>query len=172
MKGILGCRNKGCSQEIKGSNYPFQHSLLSSLSPISMLTGPCVEYFIQFWTPQYKTDIDKLEFSRGWPTMLVALEHSPCEGTLRDVGLLSQEKRRLQGISLQLKCKFCFCPPSPAQILHYTSNFGYLSSLSAPHVMNLIQITCLPYLQSCNLGQVVFICQIRNMVIYFLSLHF
>ena len=92
VKDSLGCTNKN-SQETEGRNH-----LLSVLP--SVLTEIKAHWTTsriprQTWDPQYKTDIDKLELSRGPPKMLRTLEHLGYKGTLMDLDLLSQKKTRL-----------------------------------------------------------------------------
>ena len=65
---------------------------------LPLYSGPHLEYYIQMWSPQYRTDMDLLEHVQGRATkMICRMECLPCEDRMRGLGLFSLETRRVQG---------------------------------------------------------------------------
>jgi len=85
---VLGCIQRSAASRAREVVLPL----------CSVLVRPHLEYCIQMGSPQYRRDVELLECVQRRPTeMIQGMKYLSYEDRLRELGLISLEKRKLRG---------------------------------------------------------------------------
>ena len=99
-----------CSEVFKTANKlvgfigrAFDNKSEKSLKLYNSLVRPHLEYCVQFWSPYYRKDIEKLErVQRRITKMIPRLRNIPYEERLKELNLFNLSKRRMRGDLIEM----------------------------------------------------------------------
>ena len=106
LKPTLQCKEviKTANKLIGFIGRAFEHKSEKVIRTLyNSLVRPHLEYCVQFWSPYYRKDIDKLErVQRRVTKMIPRLRNKPYEERLEELNLFSLSKRRLRGDLIEI----------------------------------------------------------------------